>query len=52
MFIEFREWKGERERERHQCEGETSISCLLYVSQPGRTHNLGMFPDQELNWDP
>ena len=35
MFIDFREREreGEREEEKHGCERETSISCLLYVPQ-------------------
>ena len=53
LFI-FRERgrEGEREGEKHWCERETSVSCLL--SDPWSltrdwTHNLGMCPDQESN---
>ena len=39
-----------REREKHQCERETSIGCLPYMpGWGGWTHNPGMFPDHELN---
>ena len=45
-----RERKGEREREKHRCEGEVSISCLLVCAPAGdRTRNLGMCPDHESN---
>ena len=55
----FRERGRERgqEREKHQCERETSIGCLPYVPGLGivwaqtrdRTCNPGMCTDQELN---
>ena len=36
MFLEKEEEKGgEREREKHRCDREVSISCLLYVPQLG-----------------
>ena len=50
LFI-FRERgrEGEREGEKHQCERETSIGCLLYMPPPP---NPGMCPDQESNQQP
>ena len=37
LIFDFREREREREKEgeKHQCERETSIGCLLCVSQPG-----------------
>ena len=37
MLIDFRETgrEGEREEEKHGCERETSISCLLYMPRVG-----------------
>ena len=35
VSVDFRERGSEREREKHQCETETSISCLLYICQLG-----------------
>ena len=37
MLIDLREkgWEGEEEGEKHQCERETSVGCLLHVSLPG-----------------
>ena len=50
MFIDFREeGKGGREGEKHWCEREALIGCLLYVPLQGLKHNLGMYPDQGLN---
>ena len=49
MLIDFREEgrKGEKEREKHWCERETSIRCLSYAPVPDqdRTRNLDMHPD-------
>ena len=53
MFIDYRERgrRGEKERgekdicvrQKHRCEGETLIGCLLYVPGPGtETHSLSM----------
>ena len=47
-------------REKHWCKREASIGCFLYAPGPrivlaqmgNQTHNLGMFPDQELNLQP
>ena len=49
MFIEFRERRRGRERER-----EINMDQLPPVHAPGRggTHNLGRRPDQELNPQP
>ena len=47
-----REEGGEREKERekHLCEGETSIGCLPSASQWGnQTCDLGMCPNGESN---
>ena len=37
MLVDFREGgrEGDREEEKHRCARETSIDCLLYMSQPG-----------------
>ena len=35
LLILEREEGGQREREKHRCERETLISCLLYASQLG-----------------
>ena len=36
MLIDFyREGKGRREGEKHQCERETSTGCLLHMTQLG-----------------
>ena len=40
---------GEREGEDHQCERETSISCLLSRPNQGRNHNPGMCRDRDSN---
>ena len=46
MFIEYREWgrEGEREGEKQQCERERDIDRLPFIHAPTRdlTHNLGM----------
>ena len=52
MVVDFRERgrKGEREGEKHRCERDTSIGCLLYLSLLwDRTCNLGTCPGQESN---
>ena len=41
--------KGEREGEKHWCERETLIGCILYALSQGLTHSPGMCPDQEPN---
>ena len=57
-LIDFREGKGERERERNICERETSIQAtqsgwpLTCALTRDRTCNLGMCPDQESNKQP
>ena len=56
MYLFFRERgrAGEREGEKHQCERETPIGCLLYMPQYSidRTRNPGMCLHQELNQQP
>ena len=46
-----REKEGERDEEKHRCEREILIGCLLYGA-PARTRPAypGMCPDQVLNW--
>ena len=57
LFI-FRERgrEGERQGEKHQCEKETTICGLSYISHVrlnlDRACNPGMCPDWELNWQP
>nr|KAF6492383.1 hypothetical protein HJG59_009588 [Molossus molossus] len=50
--LTFREWKGMRgkDREKHQCERDTSIGCLLHTPLPG----LGIKPAIQicaLDWE-
>ena len=54
MFIDFRERKGERERERVTMMQERNIDPLLPVCTLARdqTLNLGMCPDQGSNLQP
>ena len=48
-----REKKRNGEGEKHQCDRETSLGCFPYCTQNrDQTHNLGMFPDWELNQQP
>ena len=51
--IAFRQRRGvgrERERKKHPCEREISISCLLICTLTrDQTRNLGMCPDWKLN---
>ena len=42
--------EGEGEGEKHRCEKESSIGCLLH--RPGPGMNPKMYPDQELNQQP
>ena len=49
LFIYLINYKLISERERHQCERETSIGCLLYAPDQGSNLHLDMCPDGESN---
>lgn len=57
LFLIFRDGEGrEREKGKHRCGGQTSISCLLVWVPTGvcaaagdQSHNLGLCPNRELN---
>ena len=59
FFISFRK-RGREGEKNHPHESEAPISCFLYAPSPGiidartgdQTHNLGMYPDRELNPQP